>query len=76
MPDKSTDTERIAHLIDDLETVRTHPLRTIQSVGPLVLDALIALKAGDLAVVEEYLERVGHALATEDTWLRQRADVL
>lgn len=76
MADKLTDAERNAHLIDDLEKVRTHSIRTIQHVQPLITDALDALAAGHLDVVKEFLERVDSSLAAEAEWLRQCGNVL
>lgn len=72
MPDTLTDAERIAHLIDDMETVRTHPIRTIQHVTPLLSGALAALDNGDLDVVREFVERTRDALDKEREWLRDR----
>ena len=63
-----TDTER-AHMIDDMEQVRTHPIRTINSIDPLLSLALDALTAGDLHVVREFMERTQKALRDERTWL-------
>lgn len=64
---------QIAHLIDDLETVRTHPIRTIQNVDPLLTLAMAALENGDLEVVREYLDRSRNALTNELRWLRSAA---
>lgn len=76
MPQELTDAQRIDHLIDDRETIRTHPIRTIQHVQPLISNALVALAAGDLDVVKEFLERVDSSLVAEDKWLRQCGNVL
>lgn len=46
-----TDAERLAHLTDDYEKLRTHSIRTINNVDPLLTNALSALEAGDLHVV-------------------------
>lgn len=68
----TADAIRISHLIDDLETIRTHPIRTIQGLTPMLSNAIAALDAGDLDVVREFLERTHDALKAEDRWLRDQ----
>lgn len=69
MPDNLTDADRIAHLIDDAETIRTHPIRTLGNIRPLLSDAVHALDNGNLDVVREFLERSRDAVDRELKWL-------
>jgi hypothetical protein len=68
----SPDTIRISHLIDDHETVRTHARRTIADQNLLLADALDAIRAGRLAVAEEFVDRALTALSVELMWLSTR----
>lgn len=68
----SPDTVRISHLIDDHETVRTHARRTIADQNLLLADALDAIRAGRLAVAEEFVDRALTALSVELMWLSTR----
>lgn len=70
-----TDADRNVLLIDAAETTRTHPIRTIEAVLPLLDDALNALDNNNPEVVREFLERTRDALVAEDKWLRRRDHV-
>lgn len=49
---------RYSHLADDMEKMRTSALRRMQNDRALLADALVALRNGDTAVTDEYLDRV------------------
>jgi hypothetical protein len=63
---------RISHLIDDAETTRTHPIRTLKDSVDLLTDALHALRNGSPHVTDEFVERVRDAIDAEIKWLRAR----
>lgn len=71
-----TDTERISHLIDDLEKVRTHPIRSLRPVANLLSDAQHAIAAGNMDVAAEFVERALGDVLTEIDWLTIKGNEL
>jgi hypothetical protein len=69
---RSPESIRISHLIDDHETVRTHPVRTLRDQDELLSNALHAIVNGRTDVALEFVERVRDALAAEVAWLADR----
>lgn len=59
-----------AHAADDFETLRVHPIRTLQNMDRLADDGIAALDNGDLGVVREFLERIQEHASKELEWLR------
>ncbi len=59
-----------SHLMDDFEKLRTGSLRATTSIDGLLSTALEALAAGDLHIVQEYVERAQAATAAEACRLR------
>lgn len=66
----TADQIRLSHTIDDAERQRTRSLRVIDTQVLMLTDGLAALRNGDLAVTDEYLDRAIEALTAERAALR------